>query len=488
MWNLSVCRQPNYTVELNRSYLVNGDASYTIPGPNLGMIDCKANCSANCSCVAYTTLLGNWTGCRFWTTIANFTPTDMENSDQVYILSPKPSQTAETVPIRENSTTQSGKTKWLWIAIAIAIGAIALLVIFFCMLCYLHRRRIIVLQAHDVSVFSYECITTATNNFSLESKLGEGGFGPVYKGKLPTGQEIAVKRLSRNSGQGIIEFKNELILISKLQRTNLVKPLGCCIFGEERMLIYEYMPNKSLDYLFDFSFSPMNIYNYLLSKLLDWNKRFNIIKGIVQGLIYLHKYPRLKVIYRDLKASNMLLDESINPKISDFGMARIFNKMNEKQILIEFGYMSPKYAMEGAFSIKSDVCSFSVLMLEIVSGRRNNSFNQFDLVLNLVGYAWDLWKEDKGLDLVDPTISDSFVANQVLRCIHVSLLCVEEGVVDRPTMLDMLSMLTNESTQLALPKKPAFSNERKPVGATIPKKEFEVHTTNKISISDMDPR
>nr|POE58830.1 g-type lectin s-receptor-like serine/threonine-protein kinase [Quercus suber] len=210
MWNLSMCRQPGYTVELNRSYLVNGDASYTIPDPNLGMIDCKANCSANCRCVAYTTLLGNWTGCRFWTTISNFTPTDMENSDQVYILSPKSSQT-ETVPTRENSTTQPGKTKRLWIVIAIAIGTIALLEILFCILCYLHRRRITVLQgnndkqllsseisvgengipnnrkkAHDVSVFSYECITTATNNFSLESKLGEGGFGPVYKGKLPT--------------------------------------------------------------------------------------------------------------------------------------------------------------------------------------------------------------------------------------------------------------------------------------------------------------
>ncbi|XP_065619739.1 G-type lectin S-receptor-like serine/threonine-protein kinase At1g11330 [Quercus suber] len=390
----------------------------------------------------------------------------------------------------------NGKTKRLWIVIAIAIGTIALLEILFCILCYLHRRRITVLQgnndkqllsseisvgengipnnrkkAHDVSVFSYECITTATNNFSLESKLGEGGFGPVYKGKLPTGQEIAVKRLSKNSGQGIIEFKNELILISKLQHTNLVKLLGCCIFGEERMLIYEYMPNKSLDYF---------LFDSYRSKLLDWNKRFNIIEGIAQGLIYLHKYSRLKVIHRDLKASNILLDGSMNPKISDFGMARIFKQneleANTNRIVGTYGYMSPEYAMEGVFSIKSDVYSFGVLMLEIVSGRRNNSFNQSDLVLNLVGYAWALWREDKGLDLVDPTISASFVANQVLRCIHVSLLCVEEGAVDRPTMSDMLSMLTNESTQLPLPKKPAFSNGRKPVGATIPKKESEVHT------------
>ncbi|GMY33294.1 G-type lectin S-receptor-like serine/threonine-protein kinase At1g67520 isoform X1 [Fagus crenata] len=323
----------------------------------------------------------------------------------------------------------------------------------------------------------------ATNNFSLESKLGEGGFGPVYMGKLLTGQQIAVKRLSRNSGQGTNEFKNELILISKLQHTNLVKLLGCCIFGEERMLIYEYMPNKSLDYfLFDSN----------RSKLLDWKKRFNIIEGIAQGLIYLHKYSRLKVIHRDLKASNILLDESMNPKISDFGMARIVKQneleANTNRIVGTYGYMSPEYAMEGVFSIKSDVYSFGVLMLEIVSGRRNNSFYHAEHVLNLVGYAWDLWQEGKGLELVDPAISDSCVEYQVIRCIHVSLLCVEDGVVDRPTMSDMLSMLTNESIQLPLPKKPAFSIGRKAIEANIPNRESGVHTVNGLSISDMGAR
>ncbi|XP_030964675.1 G-type lectin S-receptor-like serine/threonine-protein kinase At1g67520 [Quercus lobata] len=221
----------------------------------------------------------------------------------------------------------------------------------------------------NITIFSYECIKVATNNFSLENKLGEGGFGPVYMGTLLTSQQIAIKRLSRNSEQGIIEFKNELILISKLQHMNLVKLLGCCIFGEERMLVYEYMPNKSLDYfLFDSN----------QSKLLDWKKRFNIIEGIAQGLIYLHKYSRLKVIHRDLKASNILLDQSMNPKISDFGMTRIFKQneveANTNRIVGTYGYMSPEYAMEGVFSIKSDVYSFGALMLEIVCGRKNNSF------------------------------------------------------------------------------------------------------------------
>ncbi|KAK4594742.1 hypothetical protein RGQ29_018448 [Quercus rubra] len=392
--------------------------------------------------------------------------------------------------------SRKGKNKRIWIGSVIA--AIGLLVILIYTLCCLQRRKKVIVKdksitideipndgkkGHDVSVFSYESIMAATNNFSLESKLGEGGFGPVYRGKLLTGQNIAVKRLSRNSGQGINEFKNELILISKLQHTNLVKLLGCCIFGEERMLIYEYMPNKSLNYfLFDSN----------RSKLLDWKIRFSIIEGIAQELIYLHKYSRLKVIHRDLKASNILLDESMNPKISDFGMARIFKRneleANTNRIVGTYGYMSPEYAMEGVFSIKSDVYSFGVLMLEILSGRRNNSFYNADHALNLVGYAWDLWQEGKGLELVDLTIRDLCVEYQVLRYIHVSLLCVEDDVVDRPTMSDMLSMLTNESAQLPLPKKPAFSIGKKAIGANTPNNELELHTMNGLSISDMDAR
>ncbi|XP_050280377.1 G-type lectin S-receptor-like serine/threonine-protein kinase At1g11330 [Quercus robur] len=306
----------------------------------------------------------------------------------------------------------------------------------------------------DINVYSYECISTATNNFSLESKLGEGGFGPIYK----------------------------LILISRLQHINLVKFLGCCIFGEERMLIYEHMLNKSLDYfLFDSN----------RSKLLDWKKRLNIIEGIAQGLIYLHKYSRLRVIHRDLKASNILLDENMNSKISDFGMTRIFKlnelKANTNRAVGTYGYMSPEYAMEGVFSTKSDVYSFGVLMLEIVSGRSNSFYHSND-ALNLVGYVWGLWQADKGLDLVDPTISDSCVTYQVLRCIQVSLLCVEDGAIDRPTVSDMLSMLTNESTKLPLPKKPAFSIARKQIEANIPNKESDIYTMNGLSISDMDAR
>ncbi|CAN6453298.1 unnamed protein product [Victoria cruziana] len=166
-------------------------------------------------------------------------------------------------------------------------------------------------------------ITTATNGFSLENKLGEGGFGPVYRGKLSGGQEIAVKRLSRNSGQGAQEFMNEAGLIAKLQHRNLVKLVGCCVEENEKILVYEYMPNKSLDaFLFDET----------LARQLDWESRYTIVMGIARGLLYLHQDSRLRVVHRDLKASNILLDAAMNPKISDFGIARIFGGDQTQEI------------------------------------------------------------------------------------------------------------------------------------------------------------
>ncbi|XP_020553082.1 G-type lectin S-receptor-like serine/threonine-protein kinase At1g67520 [Sesamum indicum] len=168
---------------------------------------------------------------------------------------------------------------------------------------------------HDLRMFTYASIQSATNNFSSDYKLGQGGFGPVYKAKTSEGRDIAVKLLSRQSGQGLLEFKTELILISKLQHVNLVKLLGFCLHGDNKMIIYDYMPNKSLDF---FLFKPSN------REHLSWQQQFNIIEGIAQGLLYLHKHSRLKIIHRDLKPSNILLDEDMNPKISDFGLARIF--------------------------------------------------------------------------------------------------------------------------------------------------------------------
>ncbi|KAL3520639.1 hypothetical protein ACH5RR_018788, partial [Cinchona calisaya] len=234
----------------------------------------------------------------------------------------------------------------------------------------------------ELPLYTYEALANATNNFQSSNKIGQGGFGPVYKGKLLDGQEIAVKRLSNSSSQGVEEFMNEVVVISKLQHRNLVRLLGCCIEREEKMLVYEYMPNKSLDaYLFAASSKP---------NFLDWRRRVIIIEGIIRGLLYLHRDSRLKIIHRDLKSSNILLDKELKPKISDFGLARIFggnqDQANTNRVVGTYGYIAPEYAMEGRFSEKSDIYSFGVLLLETVSGRRNTSFYRDENELSLIGY------------------------------------------------------------------------------------------------------
>ncbi|XP_068492227.1 cysteine-rich receptor-like protein kinase 10 isoform X2 [Phaseolus vulgaris] len=212
-------------------------------------------------------------------------------------------------------------------------------------------------------------VLQSTDNFSEASKLGEGGFGSVYKGILPDGRQIAVKRLSKFSGQGSEEFNNEVMSIAKLQHRNLVRLFGCCLEENEKILVYEYMPNASLYF---------HLFDDEKRKQLDWKLRLRIINGIARGLLYLHEDSRLRVIHRDLKASNVLLDHDMNPKISDFGLARAFeigqNQGNTKRVMGTYGYMAPEYAMQGLFSVKSDVFSFGVLVLETICGRKNNGF------------------------------------------------------------------------------------------------------------------
>ncbi|KAL8188862.1 hypothetical protein R6Q57_029617 [Mikania cordata] len=200
----------------------------------------------------------------------------------------------------------------------------------------------------DSLQYNFSTIKAATNDFSQENKLGVGGFGAVYKGKLEDGREIAVKRLAKDSGQGDLEFKNEVLLVAKLQHRNLVRLLGFSIEGKERLLIYEYLPNASLD---KFLFDPIK------RSYLDWEKRWNILNGVAKGLLYLHEDSRLRIIHRDLKASNILLDAEMNAKIADFGMARLFKpdetQGNTNRIVGTYGYMAPEYAMHGLFSVKS---------------------------------------------------------------------------------------------------------------------------------------
>ncbi|KAI4296563.1 hypothetical protein L6164_036512 [Bauhinia variegata] len=340
------------------------------------------------------------------------------------------------------------------------------------------------LEELELPLFDINTIKMATNNFSEENKLGEGGFGIVYRGRLAEGQEIAVKRLSRNSGQGIGEFKNEVKLIVKVQHRNLVLLFGCCIEMEEKMLVYEYMENRSLDsFLFDKS----------KRSLLNWERRFNIICGIAKGLLYLHHDSRFKIIHRDLKASNILLDKEMHPKISDFGMARIFGtnqtEANTLRVVGTYGYMAPEYAMDGIFSVKSDVFSFGVLVLEIISGKKNRGFYYENNDLNLLGHAWKLWKEGNALELVDSSYGDSYSPPQVIRCIQVGLLCVQERAEDRPTMSSVVLMLTSENATIPQPKNPGFCVGRAPNETdSSSSKQEESFTVNQVTVTMLDAR
>ncbi|KAL9392655.1 hypothetical protein Peur_016575 [Populus x canadensis] len=338
-------------------------------------------------------------------------------------------------------------------------------------------------KLQELRLFSLESLTAATDGFDLSNKLGQGGFGPVYKGKLSDGKEIAVKRLSRASGQGLKEFMNEVEVISKLQHRNLVRLLGCCVEGEEKLLVYEYMPNKSLDAF---------LYDPLRKQLLDWKKRFNIIEGICRGLLYLHRDSRLRIIHRDLKASNILLDPELKPKISDFGVARIFggdeDQANTVRVVGTYGYISPEYAMEGRFSEKSDVYSFGVLLLEIVSGRRNTSFYGNEQALSLLGFAWKLWNEGNISALIDPAISDPSSQVEIFRCIHVGLLCVQEFPEDRPTASTVVSMLNSEISYLATPKQPPFAERKYHFNEERPHQNEEKCSINYVTVTVVDGR
>ncbi|KAH9714398.1 G-type lectin S-receptor-like serine/threonine-protein kinase [Citrus sinensis] len=334
---------------------------------NMTINDCQLACQKNCSCIAFASPNeNNKTGCQIWSEGTNFTDAVFANPVFTYRLIYIRETTAAGDSGKKGSF-EKGKKRWSSKTLKAVIATPLAAILFLCM-CYLTWRKVYKAKekwnqerilrelgdnlslattqqkrktqekghsmSHDLKIFDFQTIVAATNNFSLINKIGEGGFGPVYKGKLPDGREVAMKRLSRNSGQGMVEFKNEAKLIAKLQHNNLVRLLGCSLLGEEKILVYEYMPNKSLDFFI-------------------------------------------------------------------FGT----------------GYMSPEYAMSGIVSMKIDVFSFGVLVLEIVSGKKNNSCYHSERPLNLIGYD-------------QPT--------------------------DRPTMSDVVSMLTNETMILPAPKQPAF--------------------------------
>ncbi|XP_062094698.1 cysteine-rich receptor-like protein kinase 15 [Humulus lupulus] len=314
--------------------------------------------------------------------------------------------------------------------------------------------------------FDFATIRAAIEDFSDKNRLGQGGFGPVYKGRH-NGQNIAVKRLSKSSQQGDLEFKNEVKLVANLQHRNLVRLLGFCLDGKERLLIYEYVSNSSLDKF---------IFNSNKRANMDWDMRYKIIEGIARGIIYLHVDSNLRIIHRDLKASNIMLDENMNPKISDFGMARLFGvdqtQDNTNRIVGTYGYMAPEYAVHGHFSFKSDAFSFGVLLLEIVSGQKNNSFQhdgeeEKEEDGDLLTYAWKIWRDGNYSSFIDPIIFGCSRTEEIIRCVHIGLLCVQENQAQRPTMNSILHMLNTHSEALAEPSKPALFIESTYFGSAV---------------------
>ncbi|GAB4828744.1 Cysteine-rich receptor-like protein kinase 43 [Ancistrocladus abbreviatus] len=312
------------------------------------------------------------------------------------------------------------------------------------------------IAAREQKQFSYESLAKATDKFHPNRKLGEGGFGPVYKGKLEDGREVAVKMLSQFSRQGKKEFRNEAKLLARVQHRNVVNLLGYCAHGGEKLLVYEYVPNESLDKI---------LFNPCKKEQLDWKRRYDIIAGVAKGLLYLHEDSHTCIIHRDIKASNILLDENWVPKIADFGMARLFPEDQTHvytRIAGTNGYMSPEYVMRGHLSIKADVFSFGVLMLELISGQRNSSINLAIDADNLLEWAYKLYKKRKSLEFMDPTLQPTADPEQVSFCVHIGLLCTQSDPDLRPIMRRVVVLLSKKPSTLEEPTRPGYQGTRHP--------------------------
>uniref|UniRef100_A0A0E0Q9H6 non-specific serine/threonine protein kinase n=1 Tax=Oryza rufipogon TaxID=4529 RepID=A0A0E0Q9H6_ORYRU len=378
-------------------------------------------------------------------------------------LTPASAPAPDVVPAITGGKNNSG-SKILVIILPIVSVAIIMAVISLCIWNARKKRRLAKAERHpgtdtnedfesvQSTLLSLASLQVATDNFHESNKIGEGGFGAVYKGILH-GQEVAVKRMAKGSNQGLEELKNELVLVAKLHHRNLVRLVGFCLDEGERLLIYEYMSNKSLDtFLFE------------QKRKLDWAVRFKIIEGIARGLQYLHQDSQKKIVHRDMKASNILLDADMNPKIGDFGLARLFGQDQTREVTSRiagtFGYMPPEYVLRGQYSTKSDVFSFGILVIEIVTGRRRNSGpylseqNDED-ILSIVRRHWE---EGAIAEMIDHSLGRNYSETEVLKCVNIGLLCVQQNPVDRPTMADVMILLNSDTTctMPALAPRPAY--------------------------------
>ncbi|GKV45304.1 hypothetical protein SLEP1_g52409 [Rubroshorea leprosula] len=348
--------------------------------------------------------------------------------------------------------SEGGTSLSIGMVVGIVVGATSTIFLIIGILrwkCYRRQKNTLEQDLKGMNLqtgsFTLRQLKAATNNFDPANKIGEGGFGPVYKGHLMDGKVIAVKQLSSKSKQGNREFVNEIGMISALQHPHLVKLYGCCIEGNQLLLIYEYMENNSLARAL---FGPEEC-----QMILDWPTRQKICIGIARGLTYLHEESRLKIVHRDIKATNVLLDKDLNPKISDFGLAKLDEEDNthiSTRVAGTFGYMAPEYAMRGYLTDKVDVYSFGIVALEIVSGRSNTSSRTKEDSFYLLDWALLLKEKGSLFELVDPRLGSDYNKTEVMKMINVALSCTNPAPAARPTMSSVVSMLEGKVAVVGL--------------------------------------
>ncbi|KAF0892577.1 hypothetical protein E2562_016873 [Oryza meyeriana var. granulata] len=367
--------------------------------------------------------------------------------------------TPDFTPTVGNTAQQNKTTSKTGVIVGVVVGVtvfclVALVGIFV----WRQKRRKLSLEQQELysivgrpNVFSYSELRSAAENFSSSNRLGEGGYGAVYKGKLTDGRVVAVKQLSQTSHQGKKQFATEIETISRVQHRNLVKLYGCCLEGNNPLLVYEYMENGSLDKAL-FGTEKLNI---------NWQARFEISLGIARGLAYLHEESSIRVVHRDIKASNVLLDANLNPKISDFGLAKLYDDKKthvSTKVAGTFGYLAPEYAMRGHMTEKVDVFAFGVVLLETLAGRPNYDDTLEEDKIYIFEWAWELYENNNPLGIVDPRLTE-FNRAEVLRAIHVALLCTQGSPHQRPPMSRIVSMLTGDSEVPDVLTKPSYITE-----------------------------
>ncbi|KAK9063458.1 hypothetical protein SSX86_017328 [Deinandra increscens subsp. villosa] len=372
------------------------------------------------------------------------------------------------------SSSSSNKDNGRIIAIVVSVvSSVVVLTVALMIILYIKRRSYIMKRRrgsydaekmakilNDSSLnFKYSTVEKATGYWDESNKLGQGGFGTVYKGVLPDGREIAVKRLYLNNKFRAADFYNEVNMISRVEHKNLVRLLGCSCSGPESILIYEYLPNMSLD---------LFVFDKIKGRELSWEKRFEIIIGIAEGLVYLHENTHNRIIHRDIKASNILLDLRLRPKIADFGLARSFQGDKSHistAIAGTLGYMAPEYLAHGQLTEKADVYSFGVLILEVVTGMENNRSKTTEYTDSLPSTAWKHFKQGTVEEIFDPnlmmhTYPNNDFQKDAIKVVHVGLLCTQEAQSLRPSMSRALKMLAKDDEPLPAPSNPPFVDEK----------------------------